>query len=98
MNSTEYLQVHIFRTAFIIISSSSTLVSTSKALWYYAAIGSLYGHVACYAPSSGKARRDWNCLRRGWAVIWWLNYTGKKVEGSLIMFNILFAFLKTHNT
>ena len=45
-----------------------------------------------------KARRVCNCLRRGWAVIWWLNYTGKKFEGSLIMFNILFAFLKTHNT
>ena len=60
------------------------------------AIGSLYGHVVCYAPASGKASRDWTCLRRGWAVTWWLNYTDKKVKCTcnLIMLNTLFAFIK----
>ena len=59
----------------IVVSPFSVLVNK---LGKYAVIGSLYGHVVCYAPSSGEASRDWTCLRRGWAVTWWLNYTDKK--------------------
>ena len=27
------------------------------------------------SPAYGKASRGWNCLRRVWAVTWWLNDT-----------------------
>ena len=80
----------VVETSFKPFVVSPLSVSINK-FGYYAAIGSLYGHVVCYDPASGKASRDWNCLWHGWAVTWWLNYTDIKVECSLVMPNTLFA-------